>query len=99
MDHAYLENRPPRWPWFLLVVMTLASFGGPFIIWWVVRGGESPDWPPDRFVEWLVFAGIVSLVATLFILSLGLALVRKRDLGGLMGSPPPARPAPSDRST
>jgi hypothetical protein len=96
MDHAELEKRPPRWPWYLLVVMSLASFGGPFVIWMVLRGGESPDWPPDRLIEWVVFVAIVSLEITLFALCLALAILWRKDLGQLVKPPstpriPPAR--------
>ena len=33
--------------------MTVVSFGGPFLILVVVRGGASADWPPDRAIEWI----------------------------------------------
>jgi hypothetical protein len=94
MGHADLENRPPRWPWLLFALMTLASFGGPFLIWAVIRGGESPDWPPDRLIEWVVFGGIVSLVVALFLLCVGLALVHRKDLSRLVAGPPPAPRVP-----
>ena len=37
----------------LLLAMTLVSFGGPFVILVVLRGGTSAEWPPDRPVEWV----------------------------------------------
>ena len=46
----------PRLPYVLLGAMTFASFGGPFVILVVVRGGSSARWPPDRPVEWVAIA-------------------------------------------
>ena len=47
--------------------MTVASFGGPFLIGMILRGGEHPEWPPDRPVEWVAFAGGAGLVVVLLI--------------------------------
>ena len=52
-------------PLILLGVLTVAAFAGPFGILWVLRGGASPIWPPDRAVEWVTFAGTVGLVVVL----------------------------------
>ena len=35
----------PRLPYVLLGAMTVVSFGGPFLILFVVRGGNSARWP------------------------------------------------------
>jgi hypothetical protein len=56
----------PRLPYILLAAMTLASFGGPFVILLVLRGGKSARWPPDRLVEWIAIAVVFGLVIALF---------------------------------
>jgi len=66
--------RLPRLPFVLLGLMTLFSFGGPLGIGYALRGGASPDWPPDRPVEWFVFAGISGMVVVLMLACLALAL-------------------------
>ena len=57
----------PRLPYFLLGGLTCASFGGPFVILMVVRGGSSARWPPDRPVEWAAIALVFGLVVALFL--------------------------------
>ncbi len=52
-DHELRQTPLPRLPYVLLGAMTLVSFGGPFVILVVVRGGPSARWPPDRPVEWI----------------------------------------------
>lgn len=64
------NSAPPKGPLIMLGLMSVASLGGPFLIFLVIRGGQSPDWPPDRPVEWLT----ISLV-TLSVVSLMLACV------------------------
>jgi hypothetical protein len=56
----------------LLAAMTLLSFGGPFLIGTIMRGGASPNWPPDRPVEWTVFAVVTGLVLVVLV---GIALI------------------------
>jgi hypothetical protein len=56
----------PRLPYVLLGAMSLASFGGPFVILIVVRGGPSARWPPDRAIEWVAIALVFGLVTALF---------------------------------
>lgn len=63
--------------WALLVLMTLASLGGPFLVWLVLRGGASDSWPPDRLVEWVVFSATCALVATLMLACLALAFANR----------------------
>jgi hypothetical protein len=46
--------------------MTVASFGGPFMILAVVRGGESARWPPDRLVEWVTIGLVFGVTIALF---------------------------------
>lgn len=64
----------------LFGLLTLATFGGYFLIGSVLRGGESPAWPPDRPVEWGVFAGVTGSVVGLL---LGLAVIWLMSLTGL----------------
>lgn len=56
----------PRLPYFLLGGLTLISFGGPFAMLVIVRGGPSARWPPDRLVEWVVIGLVCTLAVTLF---------------------------------
>ncbi len=42
------SKKVPRLPFVLLGLMTAFSFGGPLAIGYVLRGGASPNWPPDR---------------------------------------------------
>jgi hypothetical protein len=64
-----MKRRPrlSNWPFALLGAMTLVSFGGPFLILVVVRGGASPYWPPDRALEWIMIALVLVLFAVLFV--------------------------------
>jgi hypothetical protein len=57
----------PRLPYFLLGALTCATFGGPFVILMIVRGGISARWPPDRPVEWTVIALVFGSVVALFL--------------------------------
>jgi hypothetical protein len=59
--------RVPRLPYVLLGAMTIASFGGPFVIVGVLWGDGSAKWPPDRPVEWFVVALVFGLVIALFV--------------------------------
>jgi hypothetical protein len=56
----------PRMPYLLLGGLTLVSFGGPFAMLVIVRGGPSARWPPDRAVEWVVIGLVFTLAAALF---------------------------------
>ena len=55
----------PRFPYYLLGGLTLVSFGGPFVMLVVVRGGPRGDWPPDRAVEWIVIGLVFGLAIAL----------------------------------
>ena len=59
--------RLPRLPNALLGLLTVNCFGGPLLLWLVVRGGSSGEWPPDRVVEWLVLGLVVIAGAGLFL--------------------------------
>jgi hypothetical protein len=56
----------PALPYVLLGAMTAVSFGGPFVILLVVRGGASANWPPDRPVEWITIGLVIWLAIALF---------------------------------
>jgi hypothetical protein len=66
-------STPPRLPYALLGLLTLACFGGPFFLL-VVRGGERGDWPPDRPIEWIVVALVFAITAGLFVACITLGL-------------------------
>ena len=68
--------RGMRAPFVLLGLMTMASFGGPFAIVAAIRGGTSPDWPPDRAIEWWAFGLTTGLVAVLMTACLAIGLGR-----------------------
>jgi hypothetical protein len=60
-----MTQRPPMLPLVFLGLMTIASFGGPLVIFFVVRGGSRATWPPDRPVEWWVTGSLIGLVVLL----------------------------------
>jgi len=65
-----MNGAPPRtffWPYFLLAAMTFVTFGGPFLVLVVVQGGTSPNWPPDRAVEWITIVAVLGLFVALFV--------------------------------
>jgi hypothetical protein len=63
----------PRLPYILLGLMTLFSFGGPLAFGFVLAGGKSDRWPPDRPAEWATLIGISAVVVILMLLCLSLA--------------------------
>jgi hypothetical protein len=64
----------PRLPYILLAAMTVVSFGGPFVIVAVVRGGESAGWPPDRSIEWVTIGLVMALFLSLFVTCVSIRL-------------------------
>jgi hypothetical protein len=71
MSHA---KPSPTLPYALLVAMTIVSFGGPFVIFIVLRGGESARWPPDRWIEWAAITIVMGLFLLLFVACLTIRL-------------------------
>lgn len=69
-----------RVAYILFGLLTLATFGGYFLIGYVLAGGEKKGWPPDRPVEWGVFAGVTGAVVGLI---LGLGVIWLMSLAGL----------------
>ena len=64
----------PRLPYVLLVAMTVVSFGGPFVIVAVIRGGVSAGWPPDRLIEWITIGLVMALFLSLFVACVSIRL-------------------------
>ncbi len=64
----------PRLPYILLAAMTAVSFGGPFVIVGVVRGGDSARWPPDRPLEWVTIGVVLALFLILFVACVSIRL-------------------------
>jgi hypothetical protein len=63
-------SRNPDVPWFpylLLGGLTLVTFGGPFAMLVVIRGGPSAGWPPDRPIEWITIGLVCGLAFALFV--------------------------------
>ena len=71
-------------PFVLLGLMTVAAFGGPLAFGLVLRGGKSPDWPPDRPVEWWTLGGLSALVVALMVASVAVAVANQRRPGWLV---------------
>ena len=69
-----------RVAYVLLGLLTLATFGGYFLIGHVLKGGDHAGWPPDRPVEWGVFAGVTGSVVGLL---LGLGVIWLMSMAGL----------------
>lgn len=45
----------PKTPFVLLGLLTILTVAGPLAISQSIQGGASPNWPPDRPVEWWIF--------------------------------------------
>ncbi len=80
-----------RFAYLLLGLMSLATFGGPFLIGAALRGGDSPKWPPDRPVEWVVFSGVTGVVVVVFIGLAGIWLANMNQLRAVRQPPRAAR--------
>lgn len=83
-----------RLAYALFFLMTLTSFGGPFLFGSILRGGASPDWPPDRPVEWVALAGTGGLVVALLLALTALGLVNMKEMTAAREA---ARRAKADR--
>ena len=70
----------PRGPFVLLGLMTSLTVGGPFLIGLVLRGGTSPNWPPDRPVEWVTVLGVSGAVLVLMLACLSLGFRTRQAL-------------------
>jgi hypothetical protein len=74
------SNKLPRLPFVLLGLMTAFSFGGPLAIGFVLKGGASANWPPDRSIEWIVFVGVSGMVVGLMLACGSLALTTRKAI-------------------
>lgn len=63
---------------YMFGAMTLASFGGPALIGVVLWGGASPEWPPDRPIEWITVIGTALVVFGLMVGIIVVGLSQKR---------------------
>ena len=86
----------PRSPYVLLVLMTLATLGGPLTFGIVLRGGARADWPPDRAVEWVMLAATSGLVLMLMGCCFWLGWSNLKDLKRAKNMP--TVPGPSDKA-
>jgi hypothetical protein len=75
-----MKPRESRLPFLILGVMTVLLFGGPLTFALVLRGGASPNWPPDRPIEWTCLIGLLGMVVVLMALSIPLALANHREM-------------------
>jgi hypothetical protein len=69
-----------RWPFVLLGLMTSFSFGGPLVFGFVLAGGTSPRWPPDRPVEWATLIGISAAVVILMTACVAIGLINQKAM-------------------
>lgn len=60
-----MQQRPSNFAYVLLVLMSISSMGGPFMIGWILKGGEQTRWPPDRPVEWVIVIAVTGTVVVL----------------------------------
>lgn len=93
---ARASYRPVLW----LVLMTVATFGGPLVFGLVLRGGPSRRWPPDRPIEWwalwLTSGTVLALMIGTIAASVGLQRrdrrAREAKLRGEAAEPQSGRP-------
>jgi len=74
----------------LLGLMTLLSFGGPFLIAAILWGGQRSEWPPDRPIEWIGVGSILVLFLVCFIACLTAPLWLPKTARGRRPGPPPS---------
>jgi hypothetical protein len=86
---------PPALSWTafaLLGFLTAATVGGPLAIFLTLRGGNRPEWPPDRAVEWWMLGGTIGGYLVLLAACLLVGLVRwRRTVGAQRASAPGGR--------
>lgn len=70
--------RLPRGPFVLIGLMTVTTVLGPFLIGWVLRGGASRRWPPDRPVEWVTLLGTSGAVILLMLACLLVGFLNRK---------------------
>jgi hypothetical protein len=82
-----MKSTVSRLAFVLLGLMTLATFGGPVVFGLVLRGGQSPDWPPDRPIEWITLGAITALVVGLMAGAISLSVANQREMRRLREKP------------
>lgn len=85
MSGPFPASRPA---YVLLGLMTLLSFGGPFLIALILWSGGKSGWPPDRPVEWIGVGLILGLFLICFVACLAAPFWIKRASGGDRGGNP-----------
>lgn len=76
-----------RLAFILFGLMTIVTFGGPLAFGYVLRGGQSPGWPPDRPVEWIILGVTTGLVLGLMALSISVSVANQRELRRIRDKP------------
>lgn len=69
-----MTARVPKAPFVLLGLLTLLTLAGPIAIAKTIWGGKSPNWPPDRPVEWWVLGLVTGAVVVLMSACLAIGL-------------------------
>lgn len=73
-------KRPSRLPLALLGLMTACTLSGPLVIGYVLRGGDDPNWPPDRPVEWLILVASSVLIFLVMLVCVTFALLNQKAI-------------------
>ena len=76
----------------MLGLMTTLTISGPFLIGVVLRGGDSPNWPPDRPVEWATMLGVSGAVLGLMLACFSLGFRTRQTLARLIPPVDQTRP-------
>jgi len=83
-----MTPKPHRLPFAILGAMTTLTFGGPLVIGYVLRGGPSSNWPPDRPIEWVTLLGISGMVVLMMLACVPLALANHKAMSRKAQSKP-----------
>jgi hypothetical protein len=73
-------------PFVLLGLLTIATLGGPLLIFLTLKGGERPAWPPDRPLEWWTFGLSIAIYLMLLATCLTFGIVRWRQTVAAAGA-------------
>jgi drug/metabolite transporter (DMT)-like permease len=65
-------------PFVLLGLLTIATVGGPLLIYLMLKGGERPAWPPDRPLEWWTFGLSIAMYLVILAACLSTGILRWR---------------------
>jgi hypothetical protein len=53
-------------PYIVLSALSLVTFGGPLLIFVIVRRGQRANWPPEGALEWITIILVLGLFVALF---------------------------------